>query len=294
VTDLAVMLTYVATPDPSDFMSRRVFEASPHQIGMDYTQFLRRDALQGARIGVLREYFGGDPEIDALAEAAIAKMREQGAVIVDNVTVDPVFREDFSTVRRISDYRFKEDWEEYLATFGPEIPKTVAEFIRIYEEEVKFSAFPVEDSVVDLLRRSLTTSTDDPIYQDLIQNVLPAATAKKLAMFAAHDLDAVVFPYVPTFARPISNPVYSMDDPTFVASSVPVPATMAGYSSYGSPGIVVPMGFGTQGLPMDISFMGRPFDEGKIIGYAYAYEQASMMRRPSPLVPPLPGESINY
>jgi amidase len=294
VTDLAIMLNYVATPDPSDFMNRRVFEASPHQIGMDYTQFLRRDALQGARIGVLREYFGGDPEIDALAEAAIASMRGLGAVIVDDLTVDPVFREDFSTVRRISDYRFKEDWEAYLATFGPEIPKTVEEFLRIYDEEVQFSEFPVEDSVVDLLRRSLTTSTEDPLYQDLIHDVLPAATAKKLAMFAAHDLDAVVFPYVPTFASPISNPVYSIDDPTFVASSVPPPATMAGYSSLGSPAIVVPMGFGTQGLPMTISFMGRPFDEGKIIGYAYAYEQASRMRRPSPLVPPLPGETITY
>jgi amidase len=294
VTDLATMLTFVGTPDPSDFMNRRVFEASPHQIGMDYTQFLRRDALQGARIGVLREYFGGDPEIDALAEAAIAKMRELGAVIVDNVTVDPVFREDFSTVRRISDYRFKDDWEEYLATFGPEIPKTVEEFIRIYETEVKFSEFPVEDSVVDLLRRSLAVSTDDPVYQNLINNVLPAATAKKLAMFAAHDLDAVVFPYVPTFAMPITNPVYSIEDPTFVNSNLPVPATMAGYSSIGSPALVVPMGFGTQGLPMTISFMGRPFDEGKIIGYGYAYEQASMMRRPSPLVPPLPGETIPY
>jgi amidase len=294
VTDLAIMLSYVATSDPSDFKNREVFQAAPHLNGMDYTQFLRREALQGARIGVLRQYFGGDPEIDAMAEAAIAKMRELGAVIVDNVTVDPVFREDFGTVRRISDYRFKADWEEYLATFGPEIPKTVEEFIRIYETEVMFSEFPVEASVVDMLRRSLVTSTDDPVYQDLIHNVLPAATAKKLAMFAAHDLDAVVFPYVPTFALPISNPVYAIDDPTFVASSLPVPATMAGYSSIGSPGIVVPMGIGTQGLPMTISIMGRPFDEGKIIGYAYAYEQASLMRRPSPLVPPLPGESISY
>ena len=54
------------------------------------------------------------------------------------------------------------------------------------------------------------------------------------------------------------------------------------------------MGFGFQGLPMTISFLGRPFDEGKLIGYAFDYEQATMMRRPSPLVPPLPGESIEY
>jgi amidase len=54
--------------------------------------------------------------------------------------------------------------------------------------------------------------------------------------------------------------------------------------------IIVPMGFGTQGLPMGIAIMGRPYDEGRLIGYAYDYEQATMLRRPSPLLPPLPGE----
>ena len=54
------------------------------------------------------------------------------------------------------------------------------------------------------------------------------------------------------------------------------------------------MGFGSLGLPMTISFLGRPYDEGKIIGYAYDYEQATMLRRPSPRVPPLPGERIEY
>ena len=52
------------------------------------------------------------------------------------------------------------------------------------------------------------------------------------------------------------------------------------------------MGFGSQGLPMTISFMGRPYDEGRLIRYGYAYEQATMLRRPSPLVPPLDGESV--
>jgi amidase len=45
---------------------------------------------------------------------------------------------------------------------------------------------------------------------------------------------------------------------------------------------------------MTITFMGRPYEEGKIIGYAYDYEQATMLREPSPLVPPLAGERISY
>ena len=72
------------------------------------------------------------------------------------------------------------------------------------------------------------------------------------------------------------------------------PSTLAGYSSIGFPSVVVPMGFGTQGLPMTIGFLARPYDEGKLIGYAYDYEQATMLRPPSPLAPPLPGETIEY
>jgi amidase len=147
---------------------------------------------------------------------------------------------------------------------------------------------------VNLLERALKTSTDLPAYKDLMRRVLPANTAIKNAIFDRYNLDALVFPYNPTFATPISNPVYKRDDPTFVNSKVPTPSTLATYSAIGSPGIVVPMGFGKQGLPMTISFMGRPYEEGKIIGYAYDYEQATKLRRPSRLVPPLPGETITY
>jgi amidase len=45
---------------------------------------------------------------------------------------------------------------------------------------------------------------------------------------------------------------------------------------------------------MTISFMGRPYDEGRLIAFAYDYEQATMLRRPSPLVPALGGEVITY
>jgi amidase len=47
------------------------------------------------------------------------------------------------------------------------------------------------------------------------------------------------------------------------------------------------MGTGTQGLPMALAFFGKPYDEGQLLGYAYAYEQASRKRIPPPLLPPL-------
>ena len=296
VSDMAILLTAIAGPDPADAdnLSLKIYENHPaaRALPIDYTAFLRPDALQGARLGVARDYFGGDPEIDGLAEAAIAVMRELGAEIVDPVPFDGSF---VNGVRRIADYRFKADWEDYLATFGPEVPKTVAEFVEIYDTEVAASPLPAADSVLDLLNRGLVTSTDDPDYIDLIENVLPRNTALKLAVFDEHDLDALVFPYSAGFAPPIRNPTFTAVDPTYVnLGDRRSPSTLAGYSSIGFPSIVIPMGFGSQGLPMTISFLGRPYDEGKIIGYAYDYEQATMLRRPSPRVPPLPGERIEY
>ena len=295
VSDLAILLTAIAGPDPADPDRLNTIVYADHPAGplaeeFDYSQFLLRGALQGARLGVARDYFGGDPEIDALAEAAIGTLRELGAELVDPVTFDGSF---VTNVRRIADYRFKGDWESYLATFGPEVPKTVAEFLERYDTEVAESAFPAEASVIDLLSRASVTSTDDPDYIDLIDIVLPRNTQLKLDLFETYNIDALVFPYHASFAPPIRSPIGNVDDPTFVSSGdVQSPSTLAGYSSVGFPGVVVPMGFGTQGLPMTISFFGRPYDEGKLIGYAYDYEQATMHRRPPPLAPPLPSEVI--
>jgi amidase len=318
VTDMAIMLSTVAGPDPADPLSldvwrevakryKRFLTRGPDgrghgrgRIGVDYTRFLKKGSLKGARLGVVRDYFGGDPVIDALAEAAIAKMKALGATIVDPVVFDRSFVNNFVLdgvtygVRDVADYRFKEDWEAYLKTFGPDVPKTVQAFVDFYDTTVL--PFPVESSVLNgLLRESLAFSSADPLFQHLIKTVLPQNAALKHAIFDRDDLDALVFPYNASFAGPISNPLYSISDPTHVGSGGrPSPSTFAGYSSPGFPGIVVPMGFGPQGLPMTISFMGRPYDEGKLIGFAYDYEQATMLRRPSPLVPPLSGEVITY
>lgn len=303
VTDTALLLTAIAGLDPADPLSveayknySRPLRKKAAQGQLDYTRCLDKDSLKGARLGAVRDFFGGDPEIDALAENALDTMRARGAEIVD-IHLDPAFLNYYivngpANIRTIADYRFRADWEKYLATLGPDVPKTVQEFINIYETVVDKSPLPVETSVLSLLKNSLTTSADMPAYQNLVQNVLPEATRLKLAMFDRYNLDAMVFPYWSSFAAPISNPAFSIPDPTFVPSTRPQPAIFAGYSSVGFPGIVVPMGIGSQGLPMTISFMGRPYSEGTLLGCAYDYEQASQLRAPSPLVPPLPGETL--
>ena len=248
---------------------------------------------------MLRDLFEGDPEINMLAEQAIATMKELGATIVD-IRLDDAFIEahlksGIRKTRALSDYRFRQDWEQYLARFSsPKVPKTVAEFIRVYETEVAPSPLPVEDSVMSFLKTSLNTSTDALEYKDFIENQMPRATAEKLAVFENHGVDALVFPYVPTFAQPIKNPVYTIDDPAFVNSDAPVPATMSGYSSIGFPSIVVPMGFGSQGLPMTITFFGNPTRKKRSSASPTRMSKRAKRRKPSKCEPPLSGETIGY
>ena len=296
VADTAIALNAVAGVDPADPRTL----ASEGRVEEDYTQFLQRGSLQGARLGIARDFFGGDPEIERLAEDVIATLRELGAEIVGPVTFDPQFLDFFvvnggENIRTPINYEFKPDFEAYLATLGPNVPKTVAEFVEIYKTEVNNSPLPVADSVLDLLETALVNfGKDDPVYLNAKENLLPRATQTTLNIFDTYNLDALVYPYQTNFAPPISNPVFTAEDPTFVPSDRPRPATLAGYNSVGFPDITVPMGFGSGGLPMTISFYGRPYSEGKLISYAYDYEQATQLRQPSPLVPPLSGEVIEY
>lgn len=296
VTDVARMLSVMAVADEKDPLSKPIWDemAMHYKLAdghIDFTRYLDTTALKGKRVGVLRDFFGGDPEIDALAEAALKQMQAQGATLVD-IKLDADFMQRYTgkgqaQIRDTADYRFRRDWEEYAATL-PSAPRTVAELVAEYENVVNKSAIPATEGTLELLKDSLKTSTSDPAYIKLVNETLPKATADKLAVFEKHKVDVLVFPYASSFAGVVKNPVYQLEDPTFVKSDVPAPATLAGYNSTGFPSMVVPMGFGTQGLPMGLGFMARPFDDGPLLGYAYAYEQASRQRRPSPLLPDLP------
>jgi len=295
VTDVAHMLGVMAVADPGDRISVRTWSevSSRYEVidgHIDYAAFLDADALSGTRVGVVRDLFGGDPEIDAMAAEALEQLRASGATLVD-VHLDEAFKSRYLgdgqlEIRRIADYRFREDWEAYLVTL-PGAPRTVTEFVEMYRAVVNESALPARDNTMSLLTTSLTTSTGDPTYRRLVEEILPQATVDKLALFERADVDVLVFPYLTSFASVISNPVYELEDPSYVVSEIPVPATLAGYSSVGFPSIVVPMGIGTQGLPMALGFLGKPYDEGPLLGYAYAYEQASRKRMPPPSLPPL-------
>lgn len=293
VTDVAYMLSTIAVEDQNDPLSGPVWENVRERYDVqdghvDYTKFLNKRAINGKRIGVVRTLFGGDPEIDAMAKDALKLIESLGGILVD-IELNDDFITDYlgngsRYIRRVADYRFRRDWETYLATLSG-APKSVAEFIEIYENVVNKSELPVRENVMRLLRTSLQHSTEEEEYQNLVNIILPKATEDKLEIFNSNNLDVLIFPYETRFAGVISNPVYTFDDPAYIDSDVPVPATLAGYNSTGFPCIVVPMGHGSQGLPMALAFFAKPYEEGPLISYAYAYEQASKKRKPPPLLP---------
>lgn len=301
VTDAAVLLSAMAGPDPANPLSQTTYRNYPEAAKADggyrdFTTYLDKRALKGARIGVARDFFGGDPEIDKLAENAIEQIRALGAEVVD-VRFDKAFFDIYVQQARqnlmpILMYPFKEVFERYLATREPGVPKTVEEWIKIYENEITNSAFPPEidrpPRALLILRESLKHSSTDPAYLKMINETLPMLTREKRALFDKFGVDALVMPYQPTFADPIVTPIERQTDAAFVPAPGKVaPDTIGGYGSEGFPMVIVPMGFGTQGLPMGLAIMGKPYTDGKILGYAYAYEQASNHRRAPKVAPPL-------
>lgn len=296
VRDVALLFNALAFRNGEDPLSKRIYDHYPKaerkaaaRGKVDYTADLSTDALKGKRIGIVRDFFGGDPEVDALARKALATMKRAGATLVEvhppESFLDFYVENGLVNIRFVADYGFRGDFERYLRSLGPDVPKTIEEFLRIDDEVVAHSPLPPEELVLEILRRSLTKTPDSPAYRHLKHVLLPRATQVKLEIFRRQNLDALAYPAQSTFAYPIENPVTKIKDPTFVSSDVVNPMIFPAYSSVGFPSLVVPMGFGSQGLPMDIALMGRPYSEKELFGIGYAYEQASNKRKPSPITP---------
>ena len=291
VTDVAVALGIMAGSDPDD----------PTTLGGDrtsyddYAQFLDEEALRGARIGVARDFFGGNPEVDLLMEASIRAMRESGATIVDPVGFEEEFLDlierNGSGIRSRINAEFQPGLENYLATLGEGYPRTLAEVIAIYESpQVVHSALPVNPGLIDLHRRNLEIGGfDNPGYVRAIESDLPRVRRTVLEILDRHRLDALVYPT----SRCPAGPIHTVDeDLGRVCDPGRAATNLSSYSGF--PDVQVPAGFTSGGLPATISFLGRAYSEPELLGYAFAFEQSTGHWRLSPLVPPLPGEVFEY
>ena len=298
VTDAAITLGAMTGLDPDNPGTSTLIPPppiEPEQFYTDYTQFLGPDALSGARLGVVRNYFGiengVDPEVTQLTEAALEIMRNLGATTVD-LTFDDDFLSDVDiTYPNAADAEQEAFLNAYLATLSSEYPKTVEEVIRILRsDEIANSETP--SIITEVLEGTVDAPNlaASPEYVDAAE-LVPAVRNTLLDTFIRNDLDALVFPTVDTFARPLLG----TEDPSFVNPQGDPPTRQVELaSSTGLPDITVPAGFSSDGLPLTISFTGQPYSESTLFGLAYAFEQETQFRRPPSTTPALPGEVIEY
>lgn len=278
VADMAILLDAIAGIDPADAATQR---AKGH-IAKTYTAALKKDALKGARLGVLRQVFTAkntDPRILAHFDQTIAELAAAGAEIVDPFSVPEI--ESLPRAPQTAARR-KDDMNRYLAAH-PGIPYPSAQAIAASK-----LAHPLHQPGLEADAAAGPVESDPETIKGL-----QTEQAYRVAFTRAMDagrVDAVVFP---TWAQ---LPVLNGDRNTQLMTQTPDPK--GGVTGLGSsltfvgstlqwPALSVPSGYLGQGLPVGLQILGRAWDESKIIGYAYAYEQATRHRRPAPTVPPL-------
>lgn len=262
VADAATLLGAIASVDAADAATK----APGRKASVDYTQFLKRDGLRGARIGVVRKLFFSPQKLDPLMNRAMEAMKSEGAILVDPVEIATLGKFDGSE-NTVLQYEFKADMHAYLAQF-PNAPvhslKDIIEFNeRNREKELLY--FGQETMIASDKRGPLS----DKAYQDALAKNHRLARAEGIdAVMDKHNLDALI---APTGGPAWLTDLVNGDHDTGGSSS---PAAVAGY-----PNINVPAGF-VFGLPVGISFFGRAWSEPKLIQIAYAFEQATRFRKP--------------
>ena len=287
VTDAAIALGEMTGIDESDPATLE----STGKFFEDYTQFLSADALEDARIGVARDFFGSNAEVDQAINTAIDELETLGATVVDPITFPSDVLEARSSIySTISDTEFKAQIADYLATLSNEYPETLAEIIDISTSpEVTNSPTPVNSRVLErLMEAQARGPIPNPEYLEALINGTALIEEATLEIFNSNNLDALVYP---TSGCPAS-PLPGVDDPTFVCDFTASASNIANLTGF--PDVQVPAGFTSDGLPIDLSFFGEAYSEPNLLGFAYAYEQETQFRRPPATTPPLPGEVIEY
>jgi len=289
VYDAALALGFMTGVDPTDPLTSR----SAGLFYRDYTPYLKKDALMGARLGVVRDFLGTDPEVDRLFEAALVDLRAQGAVLVDPINFPKyVLEARASIMDAVRDVDIREQYKIYLATLAPQFPKTLTEMIaradaftaprgKIIPYPVLYNRFRVNNA---------GPSPETFAYLAAKNHGMAMVRDGVLGLMQLHQLDALVYP-----TRPASTPLIRADAATFApdaATTLPSLTNIANITQF--PDIQVPAGLTSARLPITVSFMGPAFSEPLLLGYAYAFEQARPRISLPATTPSLPGEKFSY
>jgi amidase len=268
VRDAAILLSALAGVDDEDSATL----ASRDKAAPDYTKFLDSDGLRGARIGVVRKYFGFHDGVDALMEKSIEVLKKQGAIIVDPAEIETIGKTGDNETTVLL-YELKADLNAYLAKLGPDAPvHSLKEIIEFNERErAKEMPYFGQDMFLKAEAKGDLKSKE---YLDALETNHRLMRAEGIdATMDKFKLDALVAPTAP--------PAWVTDlvDGDNVGGGSAGAAAIAGY-----PAITVPAGF-IFGLPVGISFFGRAWGEATLIKLAYSFEQATKVRKAPKFLP---------
>jgi len=253
----------------------------------DYTQFLKRGSLKGARIGVARDFTNHDPEVERIVNESIKTLESLGAVIVEDVRFPDYLlkgrQEIYNTIVRAE---FKADLTTYLKTTKAGFPKSFDDVVRLSNDPATNYRSP--GKAVGLKwgqPDTVSLRTDDPIYLATRDSMLPTVRVLFESLFAKHQLDAIIYPTSTRPAQPIIPP-----DP----APAPIPSATSYANFTGWPDVIVPAGMTKDGLPVTLSFFGRAWTEPALLAYAYDFEQETKALTNPVHTPALPTDVIRY
>jgi amidase len=268
ITDLAKLLDGMVGYDPDDPVTAHGVGQAPES----YAAALGKASLAGARLGILRESMGyaAEPDTDdfnkvtEVFDKAVADLRKAGAEIVD-----PVVIPDLKALLAQRSRTVEDDDDMFELFFrGGKAP---------FATRADAMASPLFQKVTNSARRRWT-SPSSPEQQLAHARACDTLMINMLKVMADHRLDAIVHKAVehqPTLIKDGVNPPY-VDQ-----KGAPHINTFLMFV----PSIVVPAGFTRDNLPAGITFLGRPYDDARMIQLAYAYEQTSRHRRAPTTVP---------
>jgi amidase len=258
VEDAAILLGVLSWIDDKDLITNE----SKGKSFKDYTQFLDLNALKGKRIGVEKKPQGNNQFINALLDNAVNLLKQKGATIIEIDYIDKINAlgdAEFEVLQ----YEFKDGLNHYLSTANAKVKslKDVIDFNLANEDK----AMPFFKQEI-LETSNLKSGLDDKKYSDALNKSHNGSKNILDSVFLEHKLDAI--------CGITMGPACSIDliYGDRWGYSLTTPAAASGY-----PHITVPGGK-VYDLPVGISFFGTSYSEPKLIGIAYAYEQASKNR----------------
>jgi Asp-tRNA(Asn)/Glu-tRNA(Gln) amidotransferase A subunit family amidase len=303
VTDAAIALAVMAGEDPLDQLTLGAPETAQRA---PYQPYLKADALKGKRFGVPAFVLTGDgvpfhgipasvsdaaagklrsganmqlrPETRAMFMKAVDALRAAGAEVVFGDSVLPASFARMAS--RVSTYAYvKDGTDRFLARFGPDEYHSAADYLKAVGTPLYASSIGAEENFRDIrgvriVQRALDAdSYGEPNYHGPRRAMLGAY----LATLDRLKLDGFVYP-----AIQMPPPDESMPQDGRLSEG-PHSAT-SWVNMIGVPAVVVPAGFYASGLPFGLEFSARPWTDGDLLAIAYAWEQATRLRKPPTLV----------